>query len=803
MWLQRILSLIETSDGHVALEGDERYGADFVFRALGKRQRAAWVYFDAPDSVDATSQGNALAAALNRALGGNAFPAALPYAYHVARLKTQAAFLELRFILVSHPEFAPALTRSLLGLPASHCRVIVAGAPFDWEVARLGQDQLALRLDEARALSRAPAAEVEALLAKTGGAYAAFVNALGSSAQAHAAMLPGPEANRDWEGALVEPQLLLDALVREDRLLEALDVACAHVPERVAGLIAKAGPSYQERGLVERLFLNLRSLDERYLMDEAVLEWFLVAAVATRRSESALPLVDAYLASQPGAIALRARRVALEPDLDRRRSEARHLAELEPTPLTLFQWGSVCPDPDEGAAVLHAAVRLAERRGRPYEVVRNAGALARRLLHQGAYAKAASWAEWALRQCDRHQIGDGYRRLTIFNDHAYARLLLGRLANLREELSEAHATLDPALPELASLYRSTLSETELAHGNLDAALALAQRNVWQASRQFVGKYVAPLTRMLLEAGRLAEAEREAALASHVSAGEYFEAGAQLALGMVAAFRGAPSAAGLLHPIVEDAGQPAERRCAAALYYLWASGKTFASLPQAVRALFVDLSRSGLYVLSGPEAAFHEIWGQILGAHAPLRIRALGQAEVRLHGEPLHLSPTLLELLVTLALHPEGLGLEALQAHFYRDDSGKAGNLKMNLSRLRKYLPISSPPYQLELPYQLDVHECEVLIAQGRVQEALSLYRAPVLPESEAPIIEAWREQLEEVVRQAVLTSEDPEVLLDFARRARDLEVWERALDVLDLANDPRRVLARASTLRLRREYGLG
>lgn len=58
------------------------------------------------------------------------------------------------------------------------------------------------------------------------------------------------------------------------------------------------------------------------------------------------------------------------------------------------------------------------------------------------------------------------------------------------------------------------------------------------------------------------------------------------------------------------------------------------------------------------------------------------------------------------------------------------------------------------------------------------------------------------MRQAVLASDDPDVLLDFARRGQDLEVWERALEVLSGLNDPRRVLAKASTLHLRRDYGL-
>lgn len=802
MWLNRVLSRIEQTPGHVALHGSERYGADFVFSAVAQRQRAAWVYLEAPDGGDAISQGNALAAALNRALGSWYFPSALPYGYHVKLLKSQSAQLGLPFILISHAEFAPGLTRSLLELPAEQCRVLVSSSQRDWEIASLAEEELALRPEEAAELCAQADLDLEALLAQTQGAYADVLLELSRVAPQVQPVLPGPDGGRDPQGLWVAPELLLERLLREERLLEALDVACAHLPQRVASLIARAGPKYQEGGLAERLYLNLRSLDDCYLEDEAVLEWFLVAAAATGRSESARPLVDAYLRRHPEALTLRSRRVGLEPDLHKRREEARFLASLQPTPLSLFQWGSVCPDPAEGADLLHAAVRLAEREGNAYAAIRNAGALARRLLHSGAYAKAASWAEWALRQCDRHQIRDGYRRLTIFNDQTYARLMLGQLANLRQELEAAQGTLEGVLPELALLYRSTLSETELAYGNLDKALELARVNAWQAPRSLVGKYIVPLTRMLLEAGKLQEADQESTLATHVSDGEYFGAGARLARGMVAAVQGAPEASALLLPVVEDATQPAERRCAAALYYLRASGRTFSDLPASVQSLFADMSRTGLYVLSGPEAEFHDLWGQVLGQRAPLRVKLLGKAEVTLHGKPLHLSKTQLELLALLALHPQGLSLEALQTRLFTEGSGKRVNLKMNLSRLRKRLPISSAPYKIGVPYTSDTQECATLAGQGRLREALSLYQGPVLAASEAPAIEEHRAQLDELMRQAVLASDDPDVLLDFARRGQDLEVWERALEVLSGLNDPRRVLAKASILHLRRDYGL-
>ena len=83
-----------------------------------------------------------------------------------------------------------------------------------------------------------------------------------------------------------------------------------------------------------------------------------------------------------------------------------------------------------------------------------------------------------------------------------------------------------------------------------------------------------------------------------------------------------------------------------------------------------------------------------------------------------------------------------------------------MSRLRKLLGpwIDTDRYRLTCDVETDVRRVEGLLAAGSVREAAEAYPGPLLPSSEAPGVVREREHLEHWLRQAVMTSEDPEAL---------------------------------------------
>ena len=129
-------------------------------------------------------------------------------------------------------------------------------------------------------------------------------------------------------------------------------------------------------------------------------------------------------------------------------------------------------------------------------------------------------------------------------------------------------------------------------------------------------------------------------------------------------------------------------------------------------------------------------------------------------------------------------------------------MRAELSRLRRLVGaqlVGSRPYRLLAPLDSDVDRVRRLLGSGAVAAALDRYPGAVLPRSGAPGIVTARERLSALLRQAVLRSRRPELLLRYSElpEARDdAAVWQACLDRLP-AGSSRRAAAAAQLLRLR------
>ncbi len=195
-----------------------------------------------------------------------------------------------------------------------------------------------------------------------------------------------------------------------------------------------------------------------------------------------------------------------------------------------------------------------------------------------------------------------------------------------------------------------------------------------------------------------------------------------------------------------------------------------------------------------------------GLRPEARAFFLGPAEVPLlrllGGGPFpSLGPRGTEALALLLAREEGLPGEALAEALYGEPN--LGALKALLHRLReKGFRILCAPYRLENPPPSDLLAFIRALSRGGIEEALALYRGPLLPWSQAPGVEELRLELEEALRQAVLASGRLDLLLTLAERlGEDLELWETLLERLP-PQDPHRPIAQARVARLRREYGV-
>lgn len=163
----------------------------------------------------------------------------------------------------------------------------------------------------------------------------------------------------------------------------------------------------------------------------------------------------------------------------------------------------------------------------------------------------------------------------------------------------------------------------------------------------------------------------------------------------------------------------------------------------------------------------------------------------LNGRPISLRHA--EILVTLAHSRVGLSTEALIAAIFEDEVSPV-TLRAELARLRKLLAaettlsLSSRPYVLSGPLDVDALRVLELLDRGSHRQALAAYRGPILPTSSSPAVVKLRDHVQARVRETMLTHASADVLTRYAHMPEaeyDQQVWETLLMLLP-ARSPRR-----------------
>jgi GAF domain len=187
---------------------------------------------------------------------------------------------------------------------------------------------------------------------------------------------------------------------------------------------------------------------------------------------------------------------------------------------------------------------------------------------------------------------------------------------------------------------------------------------------------------------------------------------------------------------------------------------------------------------------------VLGRDRALLSLPTGRFELSLrHSE-------LLLLLAEASVAGEGRTAEQLAAEVHRGEAA-AVTVRAELSRLRRLVGphlVGSRPYRLLGRLDTDLDTVRRLLGRGAVAEALQTYPGAVLPRSQAPGVAVARERVAALLRQGVLRSGRPELLVRYASlpEARDdAAVWQACLERMP-AGSPHRATAAANLLRLRR-----
>ena len=180
----------------------------------------------------------------------------------------------------------------------------------------------------------------------------------------------------------------------------------------------------------------------------------------------------------------------------------------------------------------------------------------------------------------------------------------------------------------------------------------------------------------------------------------------------------------------------------------------------------------------------------------LRLKVLGDVDVEVRGQPVHLSHRQIEILTILALR-DGVEREELQDLLYGERSVSANTLKAEISHLRRVLDggIESRPYRLALDVDADVTLVLDALRHGDIEGAARSYRGSLLPFSESPFLTDTRHHVDVAMREELLRQGTVAQLLSFVdHHPHDTALLDHALaitpDDSPLRSD---VLARLAT----------
>lgn len=616
---------------------------------------------------------------------------------------------------------------------------------------------------------------------------------------------PRGSTSDPWRwGEAVVVDGVLDALIKHERWSDAFELACGRATERVHELIDEAGNYYFNTGSFSYFWSRLESLPPDVKAEPKIAYWLVSVALATDRQKELRRHVE-RIAETSDAPEIRASTAVVVPTGEMLKNTSRALNMLR-SPATLRAHGFALAwegERTEPIALFREAMRLAEREGAEHLVVACGVDIAEVEIRHGNLKSGCEWAYWAISEYKRRGINEHLRHKSAVAAAAFAKLLLGdevEAARLLAGLNVGPSYIN--VPGYEGVI-STLGDVALVQEQYDRAL-----NLYASIHENAPLEVFSFTALSLVAVHIAKRDWLSAsgLAENVfavsrSSTAYERALGELAAGMAFSESDPQAAESLLASAMS--GLQAKLHIAQAAAWLAIVRLRQGRRKDAVEALkagvegIAELGPSGWKLICAQHPLTEEIRHLWTKAEYEFEFQFLGSRKVRTESGEFEPGLRAAEILAVLAIHTTGLSGEQLHTHVYGEMPYPRSTLKASVSRLRGTVPIGSNPYRIDATFRADFLCVLELISTGKLQRALNLYGGSLLPGSESPLIEEWREHIDESIRSAVLESQDPDHLIQLGTQLdNDLEIWETAKQCLPL-NDYRRPVINARIRRIR------
>lgn len=816
LWLDRVGEKLKGLPRYTYLECSRDSGIEFASSAHGFNSKPTIrLWFDAV--ADEAQVVQELSIETTRVFGSKLLVPNSSLKIALKALAEYQVWVEPVQFVVGWAEYCLPLIEEILSTDLKSSRVLAVGSkqaenrvPEPLE----RRESSFLKLNHAEALYEArgalPDTEIERLLRRTSGNFKAFRSEVATILGLKDFQLTALDGSAWPEHVRLSG--VLDVLQQRGQLVYGFELACAYEPDRVHEFINAAGNHFFNRGAYEYLWRRLSSLPLRVRKSDEVAYWLVATGMATNRRRETHQLAVRVMAASDAPEVRASTAVAMTSanmleETAAALKKARTITTLRARGFALA-WAGERERPIE---LFREALKLAEDQIADHAVVACGFDIAELLIRQGLYKSATEWSEWALGEYHRRGLKDELRRASGAAIFAYASLLSGGADDAQSLQSKVQPEARYlGVPGYEAVY-STAGDIAFVSGDFERAqreYQLIHEHTTIDSFCFTGLNVLNALLAKREIGEArALAEQAAAICNGSSS--YESALSELMLGMVHTYSGMEEAERHLLSALEGfSDTTAEVHIAQCAVWLAKARMDRGRRKDAILAL--RLGRKGLAELGSagwrlvsvvPEVAsmMRSLWREAQGRVA---IKFLGNKSLVVEKEAVTLGLRAAEIITILAIHSQGLSGDRLHAYLYGDRQVTMSTLKASISRLRKIVPISLSPYRLEVPYQADFLQMLELLNSGDLQRALHLYTGPLLPKSESPLIEEWRDHISEALREAVITARDPEQLIQLGTILNnDLEVWEVAREVIPLS-DFRRPVITARIRRIRATWGV-
>lgn len=801
MWINRVTEQVISRGNRVSMHASPEWGTYHIVNALKRLlDPLVWIDFGSvTHQISSVEAANVLSDAVTQTFGKRLFGYGLPLNYSLWILSTlKASGLRANYAITGSEKY-PALERRLQKVVGKDsilvsCVNFVSSVEIDRQFTILDSTDLRIRWSEAREIASPSLTtqEIRQCYSISGGAYELFCMQVSRFNKAFSFYRPtafGAVSLSDQEESKVN---LIDILIHSDRWLDAFELQIDLDVRGAVFMVEEVASFAFNRGEHERFYELLR-------------------IILTKFGKEGLDVCNypnlCYWYYQAGASCGKGRILEKEVSLllDRKRNpdlEAA-LAVSNPSPSSLFRarrafesiescvtaaslgFAEVLAGQHEDAEKhLHIAIQLAEEKADIRQIVTAASSMALLSLIRGDYASSEDWAEWARSRLITGKVNDELMLLQVSSQQTYAALLLGKNVSNVDNLGVLPLSL-LSVPGLEAVF-STLADVRLLEGDLDCALELYKGLYWTRTREQLGWHAIDFVRILLALNKVDQAVHVANRTVSLSKGtlESNQGCAYLAAGIVALFIDSTEAEGHLIKAYEIFRSQADHhRLAQVALYLAThylkndrisdASEAISGARKGVSGLTLQGRRFLGYTIKNQNA----LDGLLQSILKTPRFNGLGNRLLVSSKGSHQLSLRLAETLTILLLHPEGLSATQLGIRLY-GDKARPGTVKSIISRLRRFVAISSGPYRIVEAIHFDALYVEQLVRKGEIQSALKNYPAPLLPNSSAPAIEEARAFLEELLRRAITNNNNPQMLLELANKlSDDLEVWENALSV--------------------------